>query len=171
MEQINNDNTHSQGFTCQICNNTLKTTFVTVCGDSRHSMCAHCYNQSDAKCPMCRVVSPEFCKIVFEEIPSYIDANKIIMHQQITSTASRFYTALIKDKHEDDPESTALNIYDLARYFTKTIQDASGSKTINPNFCGESIIDVHTYLSPGVKKCKELKTARRDISDKLFALF
>jgi hypothetical protein len=81
------------------------------------------------------------------------------MHLSNTSFGYRIYTGLIKNKHEDNREKTALNISDVARYFARSIQDAAGQKIVNPNFCGESIIDIHTYLSFGVKKWKGIKTA------------
>lgn len=152
---------------CQICGNVLKTTFVAICGDIRHSLCGNCYNQTNGKCPSCRYVSKEFNKLVNEEVPTYLDANKLIMFQN----NDRIYTALIKEDHKDNNERTALNIYDLARYYTRTIQDGSDAETINPNFCGESITDIKIYISPGVKKCKELKTAKRVIHEQLFTLF
>lgn len=159
------------GFTCQICSNTLKTTFVTVCGDSRHCICANCYNRANSKCPMCWVISSDFSQLVFAESPEFIDSSRLIMHQTNTEMGSRIFTALIKPNHEDDRERTALNISNVARYFTRTKQDASGQKTINPNFCGESIIDIHAYVSFGAKKLKGIKTATREIIEKIFTLF
>ncbi len=93
------------------------------------------------------------------------------MRQRNITTGTRFYTALLKDTHEDSREVTAFDITKVARYFCRTIQDATGQKTANPNFCGESIIDTKIYISPGLKKWKGAKTARQDINEKLYTSF
>lgn len=128
---------------CQICGSEVKTTFVAICGDLRHSICANCYNQSNGKCPSCRYICQEFTKLVIEEERPSLDITKLIL----TLEGSRIHTALLKNTHTDTKESTEANIYDLVNYFSRKTQEG----TINPNFCGESLIDIKIYLSPGIK--------------------
>lgn len=155
---------------CQICGNNIKTSFVAICGDLRHSICAHCYNQSNGKCPSCRYICQEFTKLVIdeEECLPILDINKLIL----TLEGSRIHTALIKKTHTDSKELTEANIFDLARYFSRTTRD--GQELINqpnPNFCGESIIDIKVYLSPGVKRTKVIKNISQKVTQQVFDIF